>query len=71
MTLFCNGNVKSVTGKYNEALVDYREALRIAKLNLGEEHPDCAMILHNMASVYGSMVSAQNLIFILFLNASH
>lgn len=56
MTLFCNGNVKSTIGKNNDALLDYREALRITKANLGENHPDCAVILHNTANVYGVMV---------------
>ncbi|GJL66799.1 MAG: hypothetical protein NPIRA05_17700 [Nitrospirales bacterium] len=39
-------------GKYNEALPFYTEALDISKKTMDPDHPDMAIILHNLAELY-------------------
>jgi len=51
-------------GEYSEAISPGRRALRIRKRILGEEHPDTATSLNNLASVYdwmGRYVEAERL----------
>jgi tetratricopeptide (TPR) repeat protein len=50
------GNARFYNGQglYNQALPWYEECLEVAKKRLGEEHPDVAASLNNLALLYDS-----------------
>jgi len=44
----------SATGRYEQAERLYQQALEIRRQVLGEQHPDFASSLNNLAALYGS-----------------
>ncbi|MHC5736321.1 tetratricopeptide repeat protein [Nostoc sp.] len=51
-----NGNIRfyEAQGLYNQALTWCDQGLKVTKKRLGEEHPDVASILNNLAGLYSS-----------------